>query len=127
MLDTLRDRAASILAEIETCTLATTGPAGVQASVVRCKGQGTDLYLYIPNTSDHLFNLEHVSEVALATEEWYLRGKTQVLDEMGEIFDEQEMPWHTVVKVKPLQMHILPGDDNKHAETIDFFDNNPRQ
>ena len=63
MLDKLRDRAIQILTETDRCNLATSGPAGLQASLVRCAGRGTTLYLLVPDTSDHLFNLESAPDV----------------------------------------------------------------
>jgi hypothetical protein len=74
VLDSLRDRATQLLASTATCTLATTGLAGVQASTVDCKSKDAELILLIPNTSDHLFNLEHEAEAALATESWHRRN-----------------------------------------------------
>ncbi len=57
-----------------TAVLATSGPAGVQASEFPCEAIDLNLYLLVPQTSDHLFNLEHDSAVTLLTPEWELRG-----------------------------------------------------
>lgn len=122
MLDKLRDRAAQILAERELCTLATTGPAGLQASMVRCAGRGTTLYLLVPDTSDHIFNLESEPDVAVTTETWHLGGTADIIKDSTDVFSADQSQWHTVVRVTPKRLHILPAKGNKasYGETIDF-------
>jgi hypothetical protein len=123
MLDKLRDRAAQILAETKLCTLATTGPAGVQASVVRCAGRETTLYLLVPDTSDHLFNLETETEVAVTTESWSLRGTANIVKDSLDLFSAEQSQWHTIVRVTPVRLHILPESGMaSYAKTIDFDD-----
>lgn len=122
MLDKLRDRATQILAETGLCTLATSGPAGLQASVVRCAGLETSLYLLVPSTSDHLFNLESEPEVAVTTESWGLRGTAEIIPDNPHLFSAEQQQWHTIVRVTPLRLHIQPvkGGPVTYAETIDF-------
>ncbi len=125
MLDKLRDRAIQILAETHFCTLATAGPAGLQASMVPCAGRGTALYLLIPNTSDHLFNLESEPEVAVTTESWHLRGRAAIVQESANLFSSEQRQWHTVIRITPLRLHILPVNaPAQTAETIDFDERN---
>lgn len=121
MLDKLRDRAAQILAETHLCTLATTGPAGLQASMVHCAGRDTTLYVLVPDTSDHLFNLESVPEVAVTTESWQMHGIAGLVPD-PDVFSVEQSQWHTVVRVSPVRLHILPvqGGRVTYAETIDF-------
>ncbi|GAB4413130.1 MAG: hypothetical protein Fur0044_07460 [Anaerolineae bacterium] len=121
MLDRLRDRAAQILAETDLCTLATTGPAGLQAAMVRCAGRGTSLYLLVPNTSDHLFNLETEPEVAVTTETWQLHGTADLVQDSTDLFSTEQRRWHTVVRITPVRLHILPlSSPANYTETIDF-------
>lgn len=122
MLDQLRDQVAQTLAETNWCTLATTGPAGLQASMVRCVGQGITLYLLIPDTSDHLFNLESEPEVAVTTESWQMRGAAEIIQDSTGVFSAEQRQWHTLVRVSPIRLHILPakGGPANCAETIDF-------
>jgi len=121
MLDRLRERAARILAETHICTLATTGPAGIQASMVHCAGRETTLYLLVPDTSDHLFNLEITREVAVTTPTWHLRGTADVVKEGTDLFTAAQREWHTVVRITPVRLHIQPDQGTAHtAETIDF-------
>ena len=122
MLDKLRDRAAQILAETDWCTLATTGPAGLQASMIRCAGRGTTLYLLVPDTSDQLFNLESGPDIAVTTEIWHLRGTAEIVKNNTDVFSANQSQWHTVIRVTPVRLHILPakGGPANYGETIDF-------
>ncbi|MCB0210271.1 MAG: pyridoxamine 5'-phosphate oxidase family protein [Anaerolineae bacterium] len=122
MLDKLRDRATRILAETGRCTLATSGPAGLQASMVPCAGQGTTLYLLVPDTSDHLFNLESDPHVALTADSWQLHGTATIAQDSPEVFTTQQRQWHIIVRVTPIRLHILPMmcGPADYAETIDF-------
>src|SRR5262245_58738017 len=79
MLDKLRAEALALIAATPHCTLSTTGPAGVQASVVACMVRDACVYLLVPSTADHLFNLEHTMEVVLTATLWQLRGVGLVL------------------------------------------------
>lgn len=121
MLDKLRDRAAQILAETTLCTLATTGPAGLQASMVQCAERETALYVLVPDTSDHLFNLESTPEVAVTTETWQMHGIADFVADPV-VFSVEQCQWHTVVRITPVRLHILPTHSGPatHAETIDF-------
>ncbi|MBI4671597.1 MAG: hypothetical protein HY741_08015 [Chloroflexi bacterium] len=129
MLDKLRDRALHVIAATPTCILSTTGPAGLQASVVSCRvhaaqsdpEQQQRVFVFIPVTSDHLFNLEHCPEVMLTTPQWQLRGLVGA--------DQAAPPEVTVIEcqqqvmtfqVTPVQMHIEPTGEGSHRETIDF-------
>ncbi len=58
----LQQRVADLLAQYDTVTLATCGPAGPQISRVPYRVQQLDLYLFVPHGSDHLFNLESQPE-----------------------------------------------------------------
>ena len=121
MLDRLRDRAAQILAESRLCTLATTGPAGIQASMVQYSAREITLYLLVPATSDHLFNLELEPEVAVTTPTWHLRGRALIDHAPPDLFSVDQRQWHTVIRITPVRLHIQPEQGPvHHAETIDF-------
>lgn len=122
MLDKLRDRAAQILAGTHFCTLATTGPAGLQASMVRCTARGISLYLLVSDTSDHLFNLETEPDVAVTTETWHLCGTAEIIKDSPDLFPADQSQWHTLVRVTPVRLHILPAKRGtaNYIETIDF-------
>ena len=59
MLTHLRRHVAATLAPTHSATLATSGPAGLQADLLPCVARGTRLYLLLPCTSDHLLNLDY--------------------------------------------------------------------
>jgi hypothetical protein len=128
MLDKLRATGLSLIATAGQATLSTAGPAGVQASVVSCHVYDGCIYLLIPSTSDHLFNLEQVTEVVLTTAEWVLRGAVLGLTNgnggprtpppgLGRRACELSQ---VVVEVFPLRMHLLAGVQRPYPETIDF-------
>ncbi len=125
MLDYARERALEALSAARTAVMATTGPAGVQASEFSCEAIELDLYVLLPCTSDHLFNLERDGRVALVTDEWELRGNAHALSR------EEKHPelarlrgagteWHVLVKVEPIQIQIRRPGGWGAAETIDL-------
>ncbi len=79
MINYARERAEEILKTARTAILATNGPTGVQVGEFSCESFELQLYLLLPQTSDHLFNLEQDDRVALHTEQWELTGKGRVL------------------------------------------------
>src|SRR5436309_2603231 len=80
MLTHLRQHIAATLAPVRSATLATSGPAGLQANVVPCMASDIQLYLLLPRTSDHLLNLEDDPAVVITTAEWQVRGRARMLD-----------------------------------------------
>ncbi len=114
MMDKLYDRAINIIAATPTCILSTTGPAGLQASPVSCVVHDKlerKVFLLVPTTSDHLFNLEQQAKVVLATERWQLHGLAKII---------QPRLYHYMVKVTPVRMQIKADGNGRHRETIDF-------
>src|SRR5690349_16226388 len=79
MLSHLRQHITTTLENTHSATLATSGPAGLQAHVLRCAASGIQLYLLLPRTSDQLLNLEHDSAVVVATAEWHISGRARVV------------------------------------------------
>jgi hypothetical protein len=129
MLDKLRDEALALIAATPQCTLSTIGPAGVQASVVACIVCADCVYVLVPSTADHLFNLEHEAEVVLTTPLWQLRGAALALGTVDglhgtaphEISARARTAGHALVEVFPIRMHIEPGGQRRYRETIDFY------
>lgn len=133
MLDKLRAEALALIAATPACILSTTGPAGVQASVVACLVCESHIYVLVPSTIDHLFNLEHQLEVVLTSLCWQLRGAAVVVSEGGELYGSvpQEIGLRarstgcTPVEVFPLRIHLEAAGSRRYRETIDF-DMRPR-
>lgn len=125
MLDYARERATEALRTAHSAVLATTGPAGVQASEFLCEAVELDLYLLVPQTSDHLFNLNLDGRVALLSDEWEVKGNARAVHpeeqhpELG-LLRTGGAEWHVLVKVEPTQLQIRRQDGWGAAETIDL-------
>ncbi len=125
MLDYVRQRAIEVLKIPRSAVLATSGPAGVQASEFPCEALQLELYLLVPQTSDHLFNLEHVSTVSLLTEKWELKGEAQILspnlaDLKLDMLREPGVEWSVLVRVRPCKLQIRKEEGWGNLETIDI-------
>jgi hypothetical protein len=128
MLNKLRTEALALIAATPHCTLSTIGPAGVQASVVECLVREDCVYVLVPSTVDHLFNLEHELEVVLTNLLWQLRGAALNLSEAGglqgtapySINAQAQATGYTLIEVFPLRMHLEPAGRRRYRETIDF-------
>ncbi|MBU0495133.1 MAG: pyridoxamine 5'-phosphate oxidase family protein [Chloroflexi bacterium] len=122
MLSHLRQRVTETLSAARTATLSTHGAAGIQANVFPCEAVETTLYLLVPRTSDHLFNLEQNPEVVVTTEAWQLRGRAGVASERPAALTWPHQPdaaWCEVVAVRPTRLQIEWQEGLGHAETID--------
>jgi len=125
MLDYARQRAVEVLRASRTAVLATSGPAGVQASKVSCEGLDLTVYILVPRVSDHLFNLENDPRVTLLTSAWELKGKAQVI--LADVSDlelnlvkEPGAEWCALVRVEPYQVHVRMETGWGNLETIDL-------
>jgi hypothetical protein len=133
MLDKLRAEALALIAATPSCILSTSGPAGVQASLVTCLVCENCVYVLVPSTVDHLFNLEHELEVVLTSPFWQLRGAALALWEgdqlLGSVPQEVDLRARFTgcmpVEMFPLRMHLEATSSRRYRETIDF-DVSPR-
>ena len=64
----------ALITRSEEAMLCTIGPAGLQASYVKCSVHNCDVLVYVPGSSDQLDNLAHATAVILTTSVWQLRG-----------------------------------------------------
>lgn len=125
MLDYARQRASEALRIPRSAVLATSGPAGIQAGEFPCEAIDLDLYLLVPKTSDHLFNLEHDSTVTLLTTGWELKGQAQIIppgvpDLSLELLREPAAEWCVLVRVDPLRLQIRREEGWGNIETFDL-------
>ena len=125
MLNYARQRAMEILKISRTAVLATSGPAGVQAGEFPCEACGLDVYLLVPRTSDHLFNLEFESGVALLAGGWELRGEARLVppDAAARELRLARMPgaeWCVLVRVIPRLLQVRREAGWGSVETIDL-------
>jgi hypothetical protein len=128
MLRKLRAEALALIATTRDCILSTSGPAGVQASIVACIVREDCIYVLVPSTIDLLFNLEHEFEVVLTSALWQMHGAALVLGEGDG--RHGTAPWKLsrranaagarLVEVFPVRMHLEPTDQRRYRETIDF-------
>jgi hypothetical protein len=125
MLDYAHQRAIEVLKIPRKAVLATTGPAGLQVSELPCEALELDLYLLVPQTSDHLFNLENVATVSLLTDIWDLNGEAQILLPSSinlklDMVRGPEAQWGVLVRVRPSKLQIRKEDGWGNLETIDI-------
>jgi len=123
MLSHLRQRVADTLVTAATATLSTYGLAGIQVNVFPCEARELVLYLLVPRTSDHLFNLESNSGVVLWTESWQARGIGCLVPEIPAglaLLERPDAAWCQVVAVYPSRLQIERSHGSDYAETIDI-------
>ena len=125
MLDYARQRVIEALGTPRIAVLVTSGPAGVQAGEFRCEAIELDLYLLVPQTSDHLFNLERDSTVTLLTAGCELKGKAHIItrgapDLELDLLREPGAEWCVLVRVEPSQVQIRSEGGWGNLETIDL-------
>jgi hypothetical protein len=125
MLTHLRRHVAATLAPTDSATLATSGPAGLQADLLPCVARGTRLYLLLPCTSDHLLNLDYDPVAVVTAAGWQVRGRARVLDlaerpDVGSLADNPNAPWSRMVEVRPARVTIAQRAGWGAAETIDL-------
>jgi hypothetical protein len=125
MLDYARQRAIEALRIPRTAVLATSGPAGVQASEFPCEAVDLDIYLLVPKTSDHLFNLEQDPNITLLTPTWELKGQAHILPPRGpnlelRLLREPEAEWCVLLRVDPCRLQIRRPAGWGNLETIDL-------
>jgi hypothetical protein len=83
------------------------------------------LYLLVPQTSDHLFNLEQDPVVILWTPGWALKGEAQVGTPATEsralkLLQEAQAQWCMLVRVDPWQVQLRRKSGWGSLETIDL-------
>jgi hypothetical protein len=128
MLSQLRAEALALIAATSHCTLSTMGPAGVQASLVVCVVHAGCVYVLVPSTIDHLFNIEHEFEVVLTSATWQLRGAALAIGDVAGGYGtapdtlqaRARVAGTTLVEVFPLRMHLEATGPRRYRETIDF-------
>jgi hypothetical protein len=124
MLEHLRQRIAATLAETRAVTLATFGPADLQASILPCEAHDLRLFVLVPRASDQLFNLESNPSVVATADHWELRGHARVMPPAERpasltLLHSPEARWSEMVEIWPERMQIFPEMDGTQPETID--------
>lgn len=125
MLAHLQRHLATLLAEPTHVTLASGGPAGVQACMVRCVVDGMRLLLLVPDSSEQLVNLAAGAPVVVASTQWQAYGRARVLNRTERLTALSLLPmphaaWHAVVEMQPERVTINHRDGWGASETIDL-------
>lgn len=126
MLDYARQRAIQALKVYRRAVLVTSGPARVQVSEGPCAAIDLKLYLLVPQTSDHLFNLEYDPSITLLAANWVLKGTARIIPpnvlnlELG-LFQVSEEEGCILVQVDPSQVQIRREQGWGNLETIDVI------
>jgi hypothetical protein len=123
VLQHIRKRVVEALARVSTVTLSTYGPADIQAGVFACEAVDLTLYLLVPRTSDHLFNLEHSPGVVATTETWQLRGTARVAEERPvglALLQRPDAGWCELIEIRPTRLQIKRSGGAGYAETFDI-------
>lgn len=124
MLDHLRKQVTDALAQESQISLTTGGIAGLQTSVLKCESNGLKLYALVPQTSDHLVNLENNPECVAMTDRWELRGTARrvALAEFPalELTHAPAAAWSTLIEIHPKRLQIARQAGVSDAATIDI-------
>lgn len=125
MLDYARRRATDVLRYTRAAVLVKSGPAGVLAGEFPCESLGLNLYVLVPQTSDHLFNLECDAIVALATSQWEVKGRACIVSGDGaalglDLLRTPGAEWCVLVRVEPPEVQVRREGGWGNVETIDL-------
>jgi hypothetical protein len=123
MLSHLRQHVTTALQSTHRATLATNGPAGLQAQVVPCAASGLQLFLLLPRTSEHLLNLEQNPAAVVATEHWQVSGNARIATAAecpAALLRTPDASWSEVVIIRPTRVSIAQRAGWGAVETIDL-------
>ena len=125
MFDYAHQRALEALGNPRVAVRVTNGPAGVQVSEFPCAALGLSLYLLVPQTSDHLFNLEYESTVTLLIARCELKGKARIVSRGAVDLDcallrEPQAEWCAFLHVEISQVQIRSEVGWGNRETLDL-------
>jgi hypothetical protein len=92
-----------------------------------CERVGICLFILVPHTSDHLFNLESNPEVVAVNRHWNLRGLArQVAPDAAppqlHLMHTPEAGWSALIEIQPRQVNIVGESASGYSETIDIDD-----
>jgi len=125
MMDYARQRAIEALKTSRNAVLATIGPAGLQVSEFPCEAVELIIYLLVPKTSDHLFNLEHDATVSIVTNACELKGEAHIISPIAsdlelDLLKKPDIEWCEIVRVDPSQIQFRREKGWGNLETIDL-------
>lgn len=97
----------------------------MEAGEYSCSACDLSLYLLLPATSNHLYNLEVNPEVGIFTPEWEMKGRACLLagSEVPAGLDFQEntvAAWCVIVRVNPILLQVKGKQGWSILETFEF-------
>ncbi len=125
MFDYAHQRALEVIGTPRIAVLVTNGPAGVQVGEFSCAVLGLSLYLLVPQTSDHLFNLECESAVTLLITLCEVKGRAQIVAR-GAVHPDCALlrnpaaDWGAFVRIEISQVQIRSEEGWGNRETLDL-------
>ena len=125
MLNYAHQRALELLGAPRAAVLVTSGPAGVQVDEFPCAALGLGVYLLVPQTSDHLFNLEYESTVTMLIARCELKGNARIVsrgtvDPDCALLRASAADWCAFVHVEISRVQIRHEEGWGNRETIDL-------
>jgi hypothetical protein len=125
MFDYAHQRALEVLGAPRAAVLVTNGPAGVQVGEFPCVALGLSLYLLVPQTSDHLFNLEYESTVTMLITRCELKGRAQIISRGAvnpdcDLLRNPAADWGAFLRVEIFQVQLRNDEGWGNRETIDL-------
>jgi hypothetical protein len=125
MFDYAHQRVLEALGTPNSAVLVTNGPAGVQVGEFPCDVLGLSLYLLLPQTSDHLFNLEYQSTVTLLIARCDVTGRAQIISRGAvapacALLQNPAADWGVFLQVKISQVQIRSDEGWGSRETFDL-------
>jgi hypothetical protein len=125
MFNYAHQRALEVLGTPRTAVLVTNGPAGVQVGEFPCAALGVSLYLLVPHTSDHLFNLEYEATVILLITQCEVKGRAQIIaremvNRDCDLLRDPAADWCAFVRVEIFQVQIRSAEGWGNGETLDL-------
>jgi hypothetical protein len=125
MFDYAQQRALEVLGHPRAAVLVTNGPAGIQIGEFACALSDLHLYLLVPQTSDHLFNLEYKATVNLLIARCEVKGSAHIVLRESvnldcDLLRDPAADWCVLVRVEiaQVQLHSEAGWGNR--ETLDL-------
>jgi hypothetical protein len=121
----VKQRVMQILSQADAATLSTVGPAGLLAGNVACEAWDGKLYLMLPQTSDHLVNLEASSEVVASSTAWIVYGLAGLIEREKlppglKLLENPDAPWTAWLEVVPRRVQLVRPGNWAFLETYDL-------
>lgn len=121
----LQQKIMAVLLQVSNITLATEGAAGLQASVLPCQADQGQLWILLPENSDHLLNLETQGQVVLVTPAWTAQAKATMVEPQAvpanlTLRQHPYFEWCKPLVLNITRLQINRADGWGYTETFDL-------